>query len=138
MSKEDVQQAAELEAMTFSQPWTKEAFAASIDKTENIYIVAEKDKKIIGYCGMWGVAGEGQINNVAIHPDFRKQGIGYEMLQYAMEKAIEKKITTFTLEVRKSNVAALNLYRKLGFSSAGVRKNFYQFPTEDAVIMWKL
>lgn len=138
MSKEDIKQVTDLEEKCFTSPWTKDAILKSLQKAENVYIVAEVDNKIVGYCGMWGVVGEGQINNVAISPTYRKKGIAYQMLLYAIEKAKEKNIKTFTLEVRKSNETAQKLYKKLGFSCAGIRKNFYQTPMEDAIIMWKI
>lgn len=137
MSMKDVEQVAELEQATFSKPWSKEDFITSLQRTENIYIIAEKNETIVGYCGMWGIAGEGQINNIAVRPGYRKRNIAYKILQYTMEKAQKKDIKAFTLEVRQSNQPAQRLYHKLGFKTAGIRKNFYEAPIENAIIMWK-
>lgn len=138
MEKKDLEQVCEIENKTFSQPWTREDFEASISNPNHIYIVAEEEDEIAGYCGLWMVAGEGQINNVAVREDFRKKGVGYGMLSYLLELGREKNQDAFTLEVRASNEPAIRLYEKLGFHSAGIRRGFYEKPREDANIMWLL
>ncbi|KSV58582.1 ribosomal protein S18-alanine N-acetyltransferase [Acetivibrio ethanolgignens] len=138
MEKKDLEQVCEIENKTFSQPWTREDFEASISNPNRIYIVAEENGEIAGYCGLWMVASEGQINNVAVREDFRKKGVGYGMLSYLLELGREKNQDAFTLEVRASNEAAIRLYEKLGFHSAGIRRGFYEKPREDANIMWLL
>ena len=136
MEESDLTQVAEIEKKIFSQPWSEKSFQDSIKEENNIYVSVEIDGVIAGYCGIWNVAGEGQINNVAVDPTFRNQGIGYAMLQYAIDKCKDKGILSFTLEVRKSNEYAIRLYEKLGFVNCGIRKNFYDYPKEDAIIMW--
>lgn len=138
MEKKDLEQVCEIERKTFSQPWSKADFEASILNPNHIYIVAEEKNEIVGYCGLWMVAGEGQINNVAVREDFRQKGVGYGMLSFLLKLGREKNQDAFTLEVRAGNEAAIRLYEKLGFHSAGLRKGFYEKPREDANIMWLL
>ena len=95
------------------------------------------DGLIAGYCGCYGVAGEGYIYNVAVGKNYRRQGIGFRLLQDLIEAAKSRGIESLTLEVRKSNLPAIKLYKKLGFVEAGIRKDFYTKPLEDAIIMWK-
>ena len=138
MEEKDLEQVCEIENTIFSQPWTRKDFLDSINNSQHIYVVAEEGDIVAGYCGLWMVAGEGQINNVAVREDFRKKGVGYGMLSYLLELGREKNQASFTLEVRASNEAAIRLYEKLGFHSSGIRKGFYEKPREDANIMWLL
>ena len=101
------------------------------------YTLAEVDGKPAGYAGLWRVAGEGHINNVAVDPGYRKRGIGTEIIKKLMDDARKEGIKEFTLEVRPSNEAAIALYRKFGFDSEGRRKAYYQDNGEDALIMWR-
>ena len=105
-------------------------------KTNDVF-VAEENEKIVGYLGIHNLGGDGEVTNVAVDEKFRGRGIAYAMLQYAMDETKRHGVTAFTLEVRKSNAAAISLYEKHGFENCGIRKNFYDFPKEDAVIMWK-
>lgn len=138
MEERDLKQVCEIENSIFSQPWKESDFVASVNNKEHLYVVAEEENEIVGYCGLWMVAGEGQINNVAVREDFRKKGTGYGMLSYLLELGRKNELDAFTLEVRVSNVGAIHLYEKLGFHSAGIRKGFYDKPREDANIMWLL
>ncbi|WMJ85899.1 ribosomal protein S18-alanine N-acetyltransferase [Anaerocolumna sp. MB42-C2] len=136
MQEKDLLIVHEMECSIFSKPWTVDDFKNSIQNRQNIYLVVEEEGQIIAYCGLWGVAGEGQINNVAVKKEIRDHGIGYAMLSALIEKGKKNGIDAFTLEVRVSNEAAITLYHKLDFKDAGIRKNFYEEPTEDALIMW--
>lgn len=136
MEEADIPFVHEIESGIFSRPWSKEDFSKSIQETHNIYLVVEQDSKIIAYCGLWGVAGEGQINNVAVDCSYQNKGIGREMLQTLISIGRSKGLESFTLEVRIGNLSAIALYHGLGFQDAGIRKNFYEAPTEDALIMW--
>jgi ribosomal-protein-alanine N-acetyltransferase len=136
MTENDIEQVSEIENNTFSRPWSKEAFRESLEKEDSIYVVAETDHTIAGYCGLWNIVNEGNINNVAVAKQYRGQHIGLEMLIKLIELGNEKKIEAYTLEVRESNAAAIQLYQRLGFQSEGIRKNFYEDPNEDAIIMW--
>lgn len=136
MQESDLDEVIEIEQASFSMPWTKEAMADSLKNENNVYLVAEYAGKIAGYCGMWGIAGEGQINNVAVDQSYRRKGIAYQMMQSFIEEGCKKNLTEFTLEVRESNTAAIRLYEKIGFQKEGIRKDFYDAPKENAVIMW--
>lgn len=147
MTEEDLDWVASLEEATFSMPWSKEAFREEIGLPDRLFVVAKlyagthteegAQCEGVGYSGMFLSFDEGEITNVAVNPEFRGRGIGYQMLDAQMKMAKERGASSFTLEVRTSNANAIHLYEKLGFVSEGVRKNFYQRPVEDALIMWK-
>ncbi len=139
MNLDDVDRVCVLEEMVFSMPWHKESFIEMIENKDALYLVADDGNAgVIGCCGVRSIVGEGDISNVVVHPDFRKKGIAYDMLTQLLSRG-EKDfgIKEFTLEVRLSNMSAIHLYEKLGFVSEGIRKNFYEEPVEDALIMWK-
>lgn len=137
MRKEDLEQVCVIEHILFSKPWSEKDFLDALSKEENIYLVAEDKGKILGYCGVWGVAGEGQITNVAVTKECQRKGVATALFNRMFQEGKAKQIHAYTLEVRISNHAAIKLYEKTGFLSAGIRKRFYELPTEDAVIMWK-
>ena len=93
--------------------------------------------KIVGMCGVKKIFEEGEISNVAVHPDFRGKGISRKMLNILMREAREDGVQAFTLEVRAGNGIAINLYESLGFRTEGVRLGYYDHPKEDGLIMWK-
>lgn len=136
MVEADLDVVADLEKETFSTPWSKEGFRESLQKSYSRFYVAYNEK-IIGYCGIHNFGGDGEITNVAVHNDYRGKQVAFSLLTYAMEDWAKDGVECFTLEVRVSNVAAIGLYKKLGFVEEGVRKNFYENPIEDALIMWK-
>lgn len=136
MHEQDVPTVHEIECSIFSKPWSEKDFRDSIAKDNNIYLVVVEQKTIVAYCGFWGVAGEGQITNVAVREDYRRQGIAEKMMSDLIAQGKMKGIEAFTLEVRVNNQAAIFLYHRLGFKDFGVRKNFYEAPVEDALIMW--
>ncbi len=136
MTEADLDQVLAIENETFSDPWSKDDFRNSLLDDKNDYLVVDIDGKIAGYCGFWGVLEEGDIFNVAVKKEYRRQHIGETMLKALLEIGLSRGITSFTLEVRCSNEPAIRLYETLGFTSAGIRKDFYSKPKEDAVIMW--
>lgn len=135
MKEEDAPQVALIEADNFSVPWSEKSFREAAVKTETIYVVAEEDGEILGYAGAWCVFGEADITNVCVRKVSRKQGIGTRMLQFLIEEGVNVKIKTFFLEVRESNSAAISLYEKFGFLKIGIRKNFYEKPVENGIVM---
>lgn len=137
MTPEDVPYISKLEEQTFSMPWSADSFLEMISKEDARYYVAEQDGQLLGGCGVLMIAGEGNITNVVISPEARNQGIGTAMLQHLLQEGEREGLTAFTLEVRVSNAAAIHVYEKLGFVSAGIRPNFYEKPAEDALIFWK-
>ena len=137
MAPEDVPFISRLEEETFSMPWSADSFLEMISKEDARYYVAEEDGRILGGCGVLMIAGEGNITNVVIAPEARNQGIGTEMLRHLLAEGDREGLAAYTLEVRVSNAAAIHVYEKLGFESAGIRPGFYERPVEDAMIFWK-
>ncbi|MCI8987783.1 MAG: ribosomal protein S18-alanine N-acetyltransferase [Lachnospiraceae bacterium] len=137
MTAEDVPFISRLEEETFSMPWSADSFLEMISKEDARYYVAEEDGRLLGGCGVLMIAGEGNITNVAIAPEARNRGIGTALLRHLMAEGDREGLTAYTLEVRVSNAAAIHVYEKLGFVSAGVRPGFYEKPVEDALIFWK-
>ena len=137
MKEEDLEQVMEIELASFSVPWSKNDFKECLARERAIYIVAQMDTKVIGYCGLLGVLDEGQIENVAVAKEYRGKNIGSKLLEHIFELGSNQGVKDYTLEVRVSNISAIRLYEKNGFVSAGLRKGYYIFPKEDALIMWK-
>lgn len=138
MTGDDVCAAAALERECFSEPWSEHAYRDTLANENALYLVAErKDGVLAGMCGLLDILGEGDISNVMVQEAFRRQGIAERMLSELICRGRERGITAFTLEVRVSNEAAKRLYEKLGFVCEGRRKNFYEKPREDALILWK-
>ncbi len=137
MEERDLSQVAVIEREIFSMPWSLEAFRASSVREDTIYLVAERDGIVCGYCGLYRSLDEGEIPNVAVDRGCRRQGIASAMLKELMRLGAAQGVASYVLEVRRSNEPAIGLYRSLGFEAAGVRRNFYEKPREDAVIMWK-
>lgn len=131
MTTEDAKELAALDKLCFAVPWSEKSFLEEAENTLATYFVAKEDGKIVGYGGIWNVSGEGQITNIAVHPDMRKKGIASEILKHLIKSSCEK----IFLEVRESNSAAICLYEKHGFKKCGIRKNFYHSPQENGIIM---
>ena len=135
---EDIDEIMYIEENSFSIPWSRQSVITEIKVNEfAIYFSAKIDGKTIGYAGMWHICDEGHITNIAVHPDFRKLGVGYELLNKLVCYAEDKAILYLDLEVRKSNIAAQKLYEKCGFVTEGYRKAYYADNNEDALIMIK-
>lgn len=137
MEEKDIEEVSRIEEETFSMPWSPKSFQEMIQRDNVFYIVAEEDGKILGSCGVIQALDEGDITNVVVAKESRGKGIGTKMLSYMMAEGEKNGITAYTLEVRVSNAEAIHVYEKLGFVSAGIRRNFYDKPKEDANIMWK-
>ncbi|MGN0170374.1 MAG: ribosomal protein S18-alanine N-acetyltransferase [Lachnospiraceae bacterium] len=135
MEPADLPRVVEIEKSIFSQPWSEQGFLQALTMPGNEYVVAEQEGQIVGYCGYYGTLDEGEITNVAVKEEFRCRGIGGEMVGRLLQHAKTQGIDRMVLEVRLSNVSAIHVYEKLGFVKLGVRKNFYEMPTEDALIM---
>ena len=134
---EDIPAVHEVEVQSFSIPWSEKAFEESLGYSHAIFLVAEWNGSIAGYGGIDQVFHEGDIINVAVAEKYRRMGVGKALMQGIISVAAERDIQDLTLEVRESNQAAIHLYSSFGFISAGIRKNFYEKPRENAVIMWK-
>jgi len=138
MEKKDIDQVMEIESIAYGKFfWPSEAFVTELENELGHYFVAEgENDRIVGYAGFWLIYDEAHITTIAIHPDFRRQGLGDKLLQKMIETGYEKNVKWFTLEVRASNIAAQNMYYKYNFKSLGLRKKYYQDNDEDALIMW--
>lgn len=141
MENADVDQVCQLEESAFSMPWKKQDFLDMIESEHAMYFVAEDSSnpgEILGCCGVRNIVMEGDISNVVVRGDMRSKGIGKKLLIFLIERSKEVwGMSSFTLEVRAGNQPAVALYESLGFVTEGLRKNFYERPTEDALIMWK-
>ncbi|MFR8547898.1 MAG: ribosomal protein S18-alanine N-acetyltransferase [Lachnospiraceae bacterium] len=136
MKTEDIEEVAQLEKEIFSIPWSSQGFLSSLRQPDTLYLTVRAGGRLVGYCGLLQSFDEADITNVAVCSDFRARGIGRRMLEALMERGRERGIERYTLEVRVSNEPAIRLYHRLGFEDAGIRKNFYEKPSEDALIMW--
>ena len=137
MTVDDIAQVAEIERQIFSIPWSEKAFRDSMESDNTIYIVAKENDNVAGYAGMYLSFEEGNITNVAVNPLSRRKGIGEKIVRDILNRAYEKGGRDVFLEVRETNSVAIALYEKIGFKEEGIRKNFYDKPRENALIMWK-
>lgn len=127
-----------VEHLSFTLPWSKGAFEKEITTNEFAhYLVAIEDDQVVGYAGVWKIHDEGHITNVAVHPEYRRKHIGSSLMRALIGRAKELDILAMTLEVRRSNLGAIKLYKSFGFEEAGVRKGYYADNKEDALVMWK-
>ncbi|OUP56236.1 ribosomal protein S18-alanine N-acetyltransferase [Butyricicoccus pullicaecorum] len=125
---------AEIERACFHVPWSENALREELGK--GLFLVAkDENQTVCGYVGCQIVLDEGYITNVAVSPDFRRQGIGRLLIQTLNERAQQAQLAFVTLEVRASNDPAIALYTAVGYEPVGRRKNFYRAPTEDAILM---
>ena len=124
-----------LETDCFPDPWSQKSLRDTLREERSFFAVAEIDGKVVGYINTTYILDEMELNRICTLPDYRRQGIGAALLQAAFAIAKEKYIQSFFLEVRASNLPAQTLYRSAGFTQVGLRKRFYQNPTEDGLIM---
>ncbi len=129
----------EIERASFSSPWTADMFRWELRNTDvsATYVLKTADGTTAAFCCVWTVLDELHINNVAVRPDLRRRGFAALLLKRVMAAAERQGAGKATLEVRRSNVAALRLYDRLGFTVSGVRPNYYSNPVEDALILWR-
>ena len=137
MTADHVSQVAQLEKLCFRDPWSENSVASELNNPLSLWLVAVEGEKVAGYVGSQSVMGESDMMNVAVHPDFRRQGIGERLILDLIDQLNQRGNHSLTLEVRTSNVSAIALYRKLGFEQVGLRKNYYRNPKEDALILRK-
>ena len=138
MTADHLDEVAELERICFSTPWSRNMLAEELDNALSAFLVAlDESGKVVGYAGLQVVLDEGYITNVAVCPECRRQGIAGKLLQVFLDFAQGNHLAFLTLEVRASNYDAIALYGSRGFRSVGRRKNYYEHPKEDAIIMTK-
>lgn len=135
MKGRHVEEVAALEQISFSEPWSEQAFWDTLDNEEYIYLVALFEDKVVGYAGCVISLDEGSVTNIAVHKNYRKIGIGEELMLQLRKQLALRAVKQIFLEVRESNVAARILYRKCGYEEMGLRKNFYRKPDEHGIVM---
>lgn len=133
---EDAKEIFAIEMECFSVPWSLDSIETELlNEDKKLYYVIEDANGVVGYAGAWLVYDEGQITNIAIRPSVRRQGFGAKLTSALIEECFKRGMHEIFLEVRISNLSALSLYRQLGFTVKGMRKNYYSEPKEDAYIM---
>ena len=137
MSQAHVAAVAELEEQCFSMPWSERAIASELYNPLSLWIVAMDGQRLVGYIGSQAVIDEADVMNVAVLPEFRRQGVACELVNALVMALSTKQVRSLALEVRASNEAAKALYAKLGFNEVGRRPNYYRAPKEDALILRK-
>ena len=133
-----VAQVAQLEAICFSDPWSENSIASELNNALSYWLVAQEDGVVVGYIGSQTVFPESDVMNVAVHPDYRRKGIGAMLVEALITHLRNNRCESLTLEVRASNESAIALYEKLGFEQVGLRKNYYRNPKENALILRKV
>ena len=136
LNADHLDEVAELERICFSTPWSRNMLAEELDNMLSAFLVALDDTdRVVGYAGVQVILDEGYITNIAVRPECRRQGVAAKLLQVFLDFAKANKLSFLTLEVRASNYDAIALYGSRGFRSMGRRKNYYEHPREDAIIM---
>ena len=137
--EEDVRQIHEIETLCFATPWSEESILH--DVKENVVarwlVMDDGEGRVLAYAGMWFVLDEAHVCNVVVHPECRRLGYGRLIMDALMNLAMENSMSMMTLEVRRSNLPAQNLYHACGFLDVGYRKRYYEDNKEDALIMYK-
>lgn len=136
MNESDIDDVVEISNLSFSTPWSRLSYEQELNNSLAKYFVAKIDNKVIGFIGTWIIVDESHITNVAVHPNYRKLGIGSKLIESMLNYCKEKNCTAYTLEVRESNKTAISAYEKHGFIVDGIRKEYYQDNKENALIMW--
>ena len=139
MTAADLDEVLGIEEASFTNPWTRPMFEQELlnEGLSHLYVLRTEDGRIAAFCMDWVVADELHINNLAVRPECRGQGVGRALLESVFVRAAALGARRATLEVRRSNGAALKLYERLGFSVAAIRKDYYDHPVEDALILWR-
>ena len=137
--EQDLEGVLEVEAESFTNPWTRDMYSWELQNRSvcHILLVRTADCRVAGFCAFWLVFDEIHVNNVAVRPGLRAQGLGTTLLRRVLDEAQRLGARRATLEVRASNERARRLYERLGFYVAGVRRNYYSSPVEDALILWR-
>jgi ribosomal-protein-alanine N-acetyltransferase len=136
MTVADIPAVVNLDQMSFSLPWPERSFRFELtDNPASRCWVAELDGKVVGMIVVWLIVDEAHVATIATHPDYRRQGIGKRLLAYALRHLINDGARSSFLEVRESNLAAQEMYRKFGYEITGRRRRYYRDNDEDAILM---
>ncbi len=139
-SDQDLDQVLAIERASFNRPWTWDMLKWELENapTSRIFVLRGRDRQIHAFCSVWIVADEIHINNLAVAPPWRRHGMGRHLMERVLVEGEARGAHQATLEVRRSNEPARRLYETLGFAVAGVRRDYYTDPVEDALILWKM
>ena len=137
MNAAHVSQVAALEKICFADPWSEMSIASELQNLWAYWLVAVNGDQVAGYIGSQSSIDEADVMNVAVHPDYRRQGIAESLIEALVAELKNRSIHSLTLEVRASNAPAISLYEKQGFVQVGCRRNYYRNPKEDALILRK-
>jgi ribosomal-protein-alanine N-acetyltransferase len=135
---DDLDDVAALEAASFTNPWSRDMLARDLRNSDvaRVYVLRAPDGHLLAFCGCWFVLDELHINTLAVKVEERRRGLATRLLRFVFAEATAAGLTRATLEVRRSNEAALKLYEQLGFEVQGIRPNYYSQPVEDALVLW--
>ena len=137
MNEDHIRQIAELERLCFNDPWSVKSIASELNNKLSLWLVAVDAETVVGYVGSQTVIGETDMMNIAVHPAYRKKGIGTALINELIHELALRRSRSLMLEVRASNETAISVYMGLGFIEVGCRKNYYRNPREDALILRK-
>ena len=139
LTEEDLDEVLAIEEASFSNPWSRQMFVWELQNVgvSYAYVLRTPEWRVAAFCTTWVVLDEVHINNVAVRPECRGQGAGLALLRFVLRLGGSLGARRATLEVRRSNAAALKLYERLGFQVSGTRRNYYSNPVEDALILWR-
>jgi ribosomal-protein-alanine N-acetyltransferase len=130
-----------IELESYENPWARSAFESELGRNpvswSRVVLTNDAAARVTGYCIVWIVFEHVHVQNLAVHPDHRRQGLGRLLLQLALEEGRSRGAAAALLEVRRSNEAAQRLYRGLGFVETGTRRDYYSRPREDALLFRK-
>jgi ribosomal-protein-alanine N-acetyltransferase len=138
-SPEEIDTILTIEQASFTNPWTREMYVAELKNrgVSFFYRARAADGRVVGFCSFWRVLDELHINNLAVVPEWRRQGVASALLTFVVAEGRRLGARRAMLEVRRSNEAALYLYERFGFTVMGVRSNYYTNPVEDALVLWR-
>jgi ribosomal-protein-alanine N-acetyltransferase len=139
LGPDDIDDVLAIEEAAFTNPWTRAMYLSELENgsVSFCFIARDPTRRAIGFCSFWLVVDELHINNLAVIPELRRNGIGSLLLQFVLDKGHELGATRATLEVRRSNEAARAMYARFGFTVSGVRTAYYSTPVEDALVLWR-
>lgn len=135
----DLEAIVALEAASFTNPWPREMLARELAESavSRLYVLRTGDRAVVGFCLCWLIVDELHVNTIAVDPAVRRQGLATRLMRHVMAEAARDGARRATLEVRRSNAAAIALYERLGFAVCASRPGYYSAPDEDALILWR-
>jgi ribosomal-protein-alanine N-acetyltransferase len=136
MQSNDIPQVMEIDRLSFPLPWSENSFRKELAENEHAYFfVAEEQGRVVGFAGYWYIVDECHVSTLAVHPTWRRQGLGEQLLRTVLQHAMDLGAVLATLEVRQTNLRAQALYQKYGFEVVGRRRQYYRDNGEDALLM---